>query len=378
MLKIEINRQNLLNILQLESRGANQYAELPILTSILIKTDQEKSTVKLTSTNLNQAILSEVSANIISSGTIAVPARITLEFISSLDEEIVTLEEGKNLKLKISTKNHQSSIYLLNPEEFPEIPQISEEQKIEVESSVIKDALSAVSLAASKDDSRPVLGGVLLYTPTEESLCIVATDGHRLAEKSIVIKPAKKLLENIIVPSSTIQDLLKIIQSQDANNIQIMAEDDQISFSVGSVTLISRLISGDYPEYKNLIPASSDINFSVDRAEFLQTVKIAALFARESAGTVSLQVDQDSQLLTLNSVANQIGENHSQIAVSTDRSGEVSLNSRYILDALNSFESDIVDVRFSKGLTPFVICPSDSSAGKDAPTQLHLIMPLNI
>lgn len=377
MLKIEINRQNLLNVLQLESRGANQHAELPILSSILIKTDQDKSSVKLTSTNLNQAILSEVKANIISSGAIAVPARITLEFISSLNEELVTLEEGKNLKLKIYTKNHQSTIYLLNPEEYPEIPQVSEEYKTEVESTTFKDALSAVSIAISKDDSRPILGGVLIYTPAEDELCLVATDGHRLAEKTISIKSTKKPFENTIIPSSTVQDLLKIIQAQDSQNIQIMAEADQISFSTGPVTLISRLISGEYPEYKNLIPENSDINFSVDRAELLQTIKIAALFARESAGTVSLQVDQDSQLLTVNSIANQIGENHSQIAVSTDASGEVSLNSRYIIDALNSFESDLVQIRFSKGLTPFVISPLNPDSSVNS-KQLHLIMPLNI
>lgn len=377
MLKIEINRQNLLNIIQLESRGANQHAELPILSSILIKTDSEKSTIKLTSTNLNQAILSELSANIISTGTIAVPARITLEFLSSLTEDTVTLEEGKNLKLKISTKNHQSTIYLLNPEEYPEIPLVSEEQKIEVEAPIFKDALNAVSIASSKDDSRPVLGGVLLYTPTQEELCLAATDGHRLAERIIPITKLNKPLENLIVPSSTIQDILKIIQSQDPSTIQILAENDQVSFSIGSVTLISRLISGDYPEYKNLIPASSDINFSVDRLELLQTIKIAALFARESAGTVSLQVSQDDQLLTINSIANQIGENHSQISISTDSSGEVNLNSRYLIDALNSFDTNLVDIHFSKGLVPFVIIPTLENAKLNS-SQLHLIMPLNI
>ncbi len=378
MLKIEINRQNLLNILQLESRGANQHAELPILSSILIKTNTEKSTVKLTSTNLNQAILSEIPANIISAGTIAVPARITLEFLSSLSEETVTLEEGKNLKLRISTKNHQSTIYLLNPDEYPEIPQISENQKIELSRSDLKDALSAVSLAVSKDDSRPVLGGVLIYTPSYEQLCFVATDGHRLAEKTISIPPLTKLLENTIIPSSTIQDLLKVIQAQDAPTVKLLAEDDQISFSVGSVTLISRLVAGDYPEYKNLIPNSSEINFSVDRAELLQTVKIAALFARESAGTISLQVDNDSQLLTLNSIANQIGENHSQIAISTNASGEVNLNSRYLIDALNSFDSELLTIRFSKGLTPFIISPATQDSAKTPLNHLHLIMPLNI
>ncbi len=375
MLKIEVNRQSLLSILQLESRGAHQNAELPILSSVLIVADKDSSALNLTSTNLNQAILSKLSAKIISPGSIAVPARITTEFLSSISDETVTLEEGKNLRLKLSTKNHQSTIYILNPEDFPAIPPISSEDKIEVLTTDLKEAIGNVSFTSSKDDTRPVLGGTLLYTPTEDTLCLVATDSYRLAEQTINIKPVKNLLENLIVPSQTIQDVQKVIQSQNPETIQIYAEDDQISFTLGNITIISRLISGDYPAYRNLIPVSSDINFSVDKEELLQTVKVAALFARESAGTISLQVDKEDQLLTINSVANQVGENHSQIAVSTDATGSINLNSRYLLESLNSFDSDVLDIRFSQGITPLVISPNgqkDSSI-----SHIHLIMPLN-
>lgn len=377
MLKIEVNRQTLLNILQLESRGANQHADLPILSSVLIKADQSKSNLELTSTNLNQAILSKISAKVISEGTIAVPARITTDFLSSLSNDTVTLEEGKNLKLKISTKNHQSSIYLLNSEEYPEIPLVSDEQKITLNSLDFKEGLSAVSFASSKDDTRPVLGGVLVYMPDEQHLCLVATDGSRLAERTIPVISSAKILENLIIPSATIQDVLKVMQSQESEQIEILAEEDQVSFSVGDVTIISRLVSGDYPAYKNLIPASSDVNFSIDRADLLQTVKIAALFARESAGTIALQVDKEDQVLTVNSVANQVGENHSQIAISTDTTGSINLNSRYLLDALNSFSSDLLDIRFSKGLVPFVITPNQDTKAGTANHQ-HIIMPINI
>ncbi len=377
MLKIEVNRQTLLNILQLESRGANQHADLPILSSVLIKANQEKSSLELTSTNLNQAILSKINAKVISEGTIAVPARITTDFLSSLSDDTVTLEEGKNLKLKISTKNHQSSIYLLNSEEYPEIPLVSDEQKITLNSVEFKEGLSSVSFASSKDDTRPVLGGVLAYMPNEKNLCLVATDGSRLAEKTIPVISSAKLLENLIIPSATIQDVLKVMQSQESDQIEVLAEEDQVSFSIGDITIISRLVSGDYPAYKNLIPTSSDVNFSIDRADLLQTVKIAALFARESAGTIALQVDKEDQVLTVNSVANQVGENHSQIAISTDTSGSINLNSRYLVDALNSFSCDLLDVRFSKGLVPFVITPNqDAKAG--AALHQHIIMPINI
>jgi DNA polymerase-3 subunit beta len=374
MLKIEVNRQSLLNILQLESRGANQNAELPILSSVLISAEKENSSLSLTSTNLNQAILSRLSANILSSGKIAVPAKITTEFLSSVSDETVTLEEGKNLKLKISTKNHQSSIYLLNAEDYPEIPSIQKEHQIEISAEDFKSGINCVSFTASKDDTRPVLGGVMMYIQ-DQNFCLVSTDSHRLAERIIPVLSTNTPAENLIVPNQTIQDLLKVIQSQNPQKIIIYPEDDQISFTLDGVTVISRLISGEYPAYKNLIPASSDVNFSIDKEELLQTVKVAALFARESAGTISLQVDKDDQILTVNSIANQVGENHSQIAVSTDSSGSINLNSRFLIEALNSIEAEILDIRFSKGLAPFVITPNTQK--KEAPLHTHIIMPVN-
>lgn len=375
MLKIEVNRQSLLSVLQLESRGAHQNAELPILSSVLIVADKDSSSLGLTSTNLNQAILSKLSAKIVSPGKIAVPARITTDFLSSISDEIVTLEEGKNLKLKLSTKNHQSTIYLLNPEDFPAIPAVSSENKIEVDVASLKEAINNVSFTSSKDDTRPVLGGTLIYTPSKDVLCLAATDSYRLAEQTLLVTPLKSLLENLIIPSQTIQDVLKVIQAQSPEKIEIYAEEDQVSFALGGVTIISRLISGDYPAYRNLIPPTSDVNFSVDREELLQTVKVAALFARESAGTISLQVDKEDQLLTINSVANQVGENHSQISISTDETGSINLNSRYLLEALNSFEEDVLDIRFSQGITPLVITPNSPVDSKT--THTHLIMPLN-
>ena len=375
MLKIEVNRQSLLNILQLESRGANQHAELPILSSVLISANKENSKLDLTSTNLNQAILSKLSAKVISGGKIAVPARITTDFLSSISDETVTLEEGKNLKLKISTKNHQSTIYLLNPEDYPAIPAISNENKIEIPTQSFKEAVSKVAFTASKDDTRPVLSGVMLYTPSKTSLCIVATDSYRLAESTVEITQVSELIESLIIPNQTIQDVLKVIQSQNPETVRIFAEEDQISFILDNTSIISRLVSGDYPAYKNLIPTSSDVNLSVDREELLQTVKVSSLFARESAGTISLQVDKEDQILTINSIANQVGENHSQISVSTDNTGSVNLNSRYLIDALNSFNEEILDIRFSQGITPLVMSPNLGQ--KETPQHIHLIMPLN-
>ena len=373
MLKIQINRQLFISYLSIASKSSGSNLDLPVLNSILISADSQKSSLRLTSTNLSQAVISTISAKVISPGNIAIPSKVVFEFLSSLTDETVIIEELKNLKLKISAKNHNSTIYLTDVSDYPELPSISSEHTLEVQSDNLRKAFLETSFAASKDDTRPVLSGVLFYSNQENSLTMVSTDSYRLAEKTIQVESKLEFNAKAIIPTQTIQDVLKIIGLQGYTNTMIHVEDDQISFVIGNVTMVSRLISGDYPEYRNLIPSSSDLNFYVDREELLQTVKIAAIFAKESAGTISLEVDKEDQLLKVNSVANQMGENHSQIAISTDSDGSININSRYLVDALNSFDEDILDIRFSKGLAPFIVSPHKS--GEEG--HLHLIMPIN-
>jgi len=373
MLKIQINRQLFISYLSIASKSSGSNLDLSVLNSILISTDDQNSTLKLTSTNLSQAVISTVPAKIISSGNAAIPSKIVHEFLSSLNDESITIEELKNLKLKVSAKNHNSTIYLTDTSDYPELPSISSDPTFKIQSDRLKAALLETSFASSKDDTRPILSGVMIYSTNQNSLTMVSTDSYRLAEKTVPVESKSEFETKAIIPTQTIQDILKIISLQGSTDILVHIEDDQIGFVIGNVTMVSRLIAGDYPEYRNLIPSSSDLNFFVDREELLQTVKIAAIFAKESAGTISLEVDKEDQLLKVNSVANQMGENHSQIAISTDSDGSININSRYLIDALNSFEEDILDIRFSKGLAPFIISPHKS--GEKG--HLHLIMPIN-
>lgn len=375
MLKIEVNRQTLISYLSVVSKGTGTNLDLLVLNSILISAEKESSLLSLTSTNLNQAIISSIPAKIVSEGSIAIPAKIVFEFLSSIEDEIVSIEELKNLKLKISTRNHNSTIYLTDTSDFPELPTIPNTESLDLNADILKEALTKVSFASSKDETRPVLNGVLAYTNTDQTLTLVATDSYRLAEKTINFNSKEEISElRSIIPTQTIQDLLKIFPLSSSEEVKVYIENDQIGFVIDNVTLISRLVSGDYPEYKNLIPPTSDTNIFVDRRELLQSVKIASIFAKESAGTIYLEVDKDDNSLKINSVANQVGENFSQIAISTDSNGSININSRYLIEALNSFSEEVLDIRFSKGLAPFVIEPHGNS---ESSRSLHLIMPIN-
>jgi DNA polymerase-3 subunit beta len=376
MLKIEINRQALLRSLQLHLKSSASRTDLPLLTCVLITTNPQDSKITIKSTDLNQALIEDFNTKIHSEGIIAVPIKIVTEFISSLSDETITIEELPNLRLSIKSKNHSSIVHILDPADYPEIPIISTNKSVPIQKEALKEALDKTIFSASKDTSRPVLCGIYIWGD-ESTFNLVSTDGFRLTEYPITLSSALDQPLSLILPTVAAAELQKVLQhSPDNQPLQIYPEGDQISFRAGGITLISRTVSGDYPDYQNIIPTSSEITLSVDRMELLQSVKIASIFAKESAGTISLQVDQQDQILTINSVANQIGENHSQIAISTNESGNINLNSRYLIDALNSFDSDLLELSFSKGLAPIIIKPSTSSP-TNSKQQLHIIMPVN-
>lgn len=375
MFKIEANRAVLTQLLSYCPKS--QSVDLPALESVLIEVIGEAK-VRMTSTNLNQAVIVEMACRVVGKGKVVIPIKILSELIGSFTSDVVTLEEVKNSRVKVSTKNHQSTIYTLDSNDFPDIPDYSETGFINIKPDNLREGFAKTVLATSKDDTRPILGGVLMYLNQDNKFCFVATDSYRLSEVKFGVDSSEEIKKIVglkkVIPTQIVQDIGRILQSNKDGETSILLEEDQVVFRLDGIVVISRVVDGQYPDYAKLIPSDSEVNFSIDKEEFLQTVKIASIFARESAGAISLEVDKETQQLNIDSVANQKGENHSSVAVSTNSDGIVNINSRYIIDALGSVDSDMVKVGFSKNLLPFVIRPE----GELPYEHLHLIMPINL
>lgn len=375
MFEIEINRQSLLKNLNLHVRSTAARQDLEILNSVLIEADLKKSKIILRSTDLNQAIVEEIDAKINSAGMIALPAKLSVDLLGSITDEVVVLKEESGNKLHIQTSHNLSTLNLMDPSDYPETPDLNFSKTVKLNAGELKESIAKVLVAASKDTSRPILCGVLFWLDLENKLLrLAATDSYRLAERCFGYGDVLGGLESFkaVMPLQSTIDLQKIVaQLDDQDEVLAYCDGDQIGFKCNSVVIVSRVVDGQYPEYLNLIPSKSDIKLVVDRLEFLQAVKVAAIFSRESAGTVSLIVDGQDQTLTIDSVANQIGENKSSITVDSDGSGEINLNSRYLVEAVATIESDLLGVEFSRALTPFVLRPSEQKG------HLHIIMPIN-
>ncbi len=361
-MKLQVTQENLSKALSTVARVANTRNALPILGNVLLKTVDNRLSVA--ATNLDIAITHYIGSKVSEEGAITVPARLMQDFVSSLPSGVIDLELEES-KLHISTNQYQSTINGVSAEDFPVMPAISDGTSWQVPASVLKKGLQQTVLAASADEARPVLTGVFLHTHNGK-LYVVATDSYRLAEKELM---KNKESISLLIPGSALQDMLRILDDGD-EPVTITHDDQQVLFQVGEVELVSRLIEGSYPDYRKLIPPSFAVTATLKRDDLTNITKVSSLFARESAGSVTIKVDEVKKQVSIRSVASQLGENTASAEAEVEGGGEVTLNSRYILDALHVFGGETVSFSFNGKLDPCLLTDPKNLDYK------HIIMPL--
>lgn len=360
-MKLQVTQENLNRALSNVARVASSRNALPILSNVLVKTVDNR--VCVAATNLNIAITHYIGSKVSEPGSITIPARLMQDFVSSLSSGVIDIVVEET-KLHIKTKAYNSTINGTPADDYPVMPQISNGIKWSVPASQLKKALQQTVVAASGDDTRPVLTAVYLHTH-KGNLYVVATDSYRLAEKKIM--PLKEDVA-LLVPASAIQDLLRIMGDTE-QAVEVVHDDQQIRFTIGDVELVTRLIDGSYPDYRKLIPSSFQTTATLPRAELQNITKVSSLFARESAGSVTINASEDDKKISIQSVASQLGENTATADAKVKGEGAITLNSRYILDTLTVINDESVTVGFNGKLEPCVLKGTD----KD---YLHVIMPL--
>jgi DNA polymerase-3 subunit beta len=364
-MELTVTQENLARALGAASRVASTKTQLPILSNILLRTDGHR--LMIAATNLEIASTQHIGAKIIHKGAITVPARLITEFVTSLPKTTVTLKATDN-KLHLEAEGYSSVINGSVADEFPELPTINEKTAVSyaIDTGALKQAITQTILTASNDATRPVLTGVYWHSH-EGSLFLAATDGYRLSQKRLV---ATKSEVAAIIPTTTLQEVLRTL-NDDISEVEVLFDESQVRFRLNDAEITSRLIDGNFPDYRQLIPAKSETVITVPRPVFAQITKVAGLFARESGGSVTLTADSDKGNVSLHSVASELGENTSEAPADVSADGQVTLNSRYLTEALAVVEGESVAFRFSGKLSPCVL----SSGEKDA-DYLHVIMPL--
>ncbi|MBQ2660611.1 DNA polymerase III subunit beta [Candidatus Saccharibacteria bacterium] len=365
-MKIKVTQEKLSKALNNVSRVAIGKVTLPILNNVLIRVDNKK--VSLITTNLDMAVVDFLPVSSSEDGVVTVPAKLLAEFVSNLPKGETIEISSDDTKVTISAGKYSSTINGTLADDFPELPEINEAQAVVFKIGVdeFKTGINQVIIASSNDLTRPALTGVFFGT-NDHTLAIAATDGYRLAEKKLIDKVESEV--KAIVPSGSLQEVLRSI-NDDVEEVEISFNDDLVRFRLGEVEIISKLIDASFPDYQKLIPKDSNIHVTLNREELIRVTKLAALFARSVGGSIICE-SKSPDIFSVKSIANEFGENDSQIETSVDKDGKVNLNSRFLIDALNALEEKDIEFNFSDRVAPILL------KNKKSNKYTHIVMPLN-
>lgn len=368
-------QENLKKALLITSHGTGKNINLPILSNILIKA--KKGAIELISTNLEIGIIYQLRGKVEEEGEFTVDSKIITEYINLLPEENILLTTDNNEALQIECLNYQTKIRGESAQEFPLIPNVDQNNYYYCQTEDLRQALNSVIFAASINDNRVELAGVL-FNFEDNELTLAATDSYRLAEKKLSIKAKDDFVkQRIIVPARTIQELLRILSGYSNEGLEaginegvkIAVSDNQILFSVDSVELVSRLISGQYPDYKQIIPDKNQTMVKVKRSELLRAAKATAIFSKVGINDINLELLSGKIIISASS--GQTGE--SRVEVAADVSGsdnEIAMNYRYLVDGLNNLNGEEASIGINSSNTPCLLTSNTDTS------YCYVVMPI--
>ncbi len=359
-MKFIVIRSNLKDGLSIVERVSGENINLPILKNVLFETEDSK--IKITTTNLEIAITTHVLGKVIENGRITVPAGFITNIISNLQSDRLNIEEKKG-KLEIKTDNYEATIQGMPADDFPLTPKIKNQKEwTEMKGGVLKDALNQTLIATQFSDTRPELNSVF-FKFSLNNLKLVATDGFRLAERSI---SAEQLIANhkerfeIMVPLKTAQELSRILREDDS--VKIYKDENQVLFKTPQTELLSRLMEGRFPDYEAIIPKKFSAELIFNKQELINALKLAGVFGNKS-GEVKLRMQENKKVVELISSDQALGENNYMLPVKAQgKLKDIIFNWRYLADSLKVIKGEDVFLGVNGDNEPAEIkAPGDAS-----------------
>lgn len=381
-MKISCLQENLARGLAVVGRAVATRSPLPILSNILLETDQGR--LRMAATNLEIGINCWIGARIEEEGSITVPARLLTEFVNSLPPGQIDMELTRRTQtLNLKCARFEANIKGIDPSEFPNVPTADSiggrpQGALHLKADTFKRMIDQVVFAAATDESRPILTGVLTHFH-QGGLTLAAADGFRLSVTTADVGVGVDETISVIVPARALAELNRVSSGQEATiELIITPTRNQILFHLDDIDLVSQLIDGNFPDYKQIVPKSYSTQTVVSTQELLKAVKVAFLFARDAANIIRLHVVPGSDLtpgyVSVAATSAELGDNVSELDV-TGISGEeieIAFNARYMIDALSVAGTAEVALETTTTSSPGVIRPA---GGED---YLCVIMPMHI
>lgn len=366
---MEINFSELKKAVSLSEKISGKHMTLPVLSCFLFVVKKNNTIIK--ATNLDLGIEVTVPVRSDSETVFAVPASILSSFLSQVVEYDGTVKiESISNNIQITTKNSKGVIKTVPHEDFPNIPNLDGDQKTSIPPDLLVKGLKSVWYSASVSSIKPELSSVYLYT-NGDKLVFVSTDSFRLAEKKVQL-PGNLKINDILLPLKNVADVVRTLEAI-GENITITVGKNLISFEVdGKLRLVSRIIDGVFPDYKQIIPKTYIAEAVVLKHDFFNALKVSNIFS-DKFNQVHFSIDPKTKVFEIETRNNDIGENKTTVDAKIDgEKMEINFNYKYIIDCFQSIDSDSVSLQLGGPNRPMVIKPVSGDQ-----SFLYLAMPMN-
>lgn len=365
-MKLECDKSKIEAAIQKVSKLANKHLTLPVLACVYFDLlNNDKLIVK--TTNLDIGVEIELKVKILEKGCLAVPANILLGVLASIKEEKLIFESKEN-NLKISSNKNSVIIKCLPHEDFPSIPRLGDLKSIKINAKDLISGFKSVWYSASNSNIKPELASVYVFKD-DSNLVFVSTDSFRLAEKRVNVKISNEFPQTLI-PYKNVSEIIKIFDDLEGE-INVIFDKNQAAFVAENIYLVSRLIDGSFPDYKQIIPKSFNATATILKNDLINSIKTSNIFS-DALNQVKLKIDNKNKQLIIESKNNEIGE--SKESINANISGddiELNFNSKYITDCLQSIYSDSLILNFGGMGRPLAI------SGSTDKSFLYIVMPMN-
>lgn len=346
-MKFTVLKENLKKTLSIMQRIVLKSPGLPILENILIEAENKQ--LKISATNLELGVDVVVKGKTEKEGKVSVPAFLLSGIINNVKEERVVLE-GKGMNLEVKTESFQGLIKGQDANEFPIIPRPDIGKFLSIDAKKFAGGLSQVSYAATVSEIYPEISGVF-FSFTKDRLLLVATDSFRLGKKEINEQIPKEFSDtSFILPLRSSQELLYIIDQQEANQLRIGINENQVVFTIDDVYFVSRLLSGSYPDYSQLIPADFTTDIEVNKEEFMEKIKLTAIFSPKT-NDCRVKISESGIILSSDTALGS-AEASVKARVKGVSEGEIIFNYHYLLDGLFHIPAKEVVLHIKNKTTP--------------------------
>ena len=351
-----------INILQ---KAISSRTTLPILEGIFVKA--YKGVLKLIGNDLDLGIECFLEAHIHEEGAVVIPARIFGDIIRKLPDTEVEIEVGDNYLVSIKTLNSHFEIQGIKPDEYPDLKYVEEKDPIEIEQNFLKEMIQNTIFAVATDETRPILTGALIEIK-DGNINMVCLDGYRLALRRGMVKSDTEI--NVIIPGKTLNEISRIIENSD-EKINITVDEKHVLFDMGYTRIISRLLSGEFINYTQIIPQEYKTRIKLDTKILYNSIERASLLAREGKNNlIKLNIKEDRLIINSNS---EIGTAHEEVPITMEgREMVIAFNARYFMDILKGVSGEEVCIDFTTNVSPCVFRPQEGN------NFTYLLLPVRI